>query len=226
MSCADDLGPVIPRTFPPPLGWSPDGHRIKAPLEEGRGSEKTWVWGALRPGDGQAVTLTAPSRDSAGDQQLLAAVELANPTGELAVITDNLSSHSSIATWTWLVEHPRIRQVFLPKGACWLHLQEAWWRLFRRAALAGQSFANPKQVALATEVATGQLNARARPGCGAVYHRRHATADESSPTAFEERSASRTLSGRWLMGRVWGLVLPVHAQGSRLWVASHPPNWE
>jgi len=164
VSCADDLGPVIPRSFPPPpLGWSPDGHRIKAPLEDGRGSEKTWVCGALRPGDGQAVTLTAPARNSAGDQQLLAAVELANPTGELAVITDNLSSHSSIATRTWLVEHPRIRQVFLPKGACWLNLQEAWWRLFRRQALAGQSFANPKQVALATEVATGQLNARARP---------------------------------------------------------------
>jgi len=24
--CADELGPVIPRTFPPAPGWSPDGH--------------------------------------------------------------------------------------------------------------------------------------------------------------------------------------------------------
>ena len=31
--CADELGPVIPRTFPPAPGWSPGGHRIKAPLE-------------------------------------------------------------------------------------------------------------------------------------------------------------------------------------------------
>jgi hypothetical protein len=58
--CADELGPVIPRSFPPPPGWSADGHRIKAPLEYGRGRDKTWVYGALRPGDGQAVTLTAP----------------------------------------------------------------------------------------------------------------------------------------------------------------------
>ena len=72
--------------------------------------------------DGQAVTLTAPSRNSAGYQQLLAAVEQANPTGEIAVITDNLSSHSSVSTRAWLAHHPRIRQVFIPVGACWLNL--------------------------------------------------------------------------------------------------------
>jgi transposase len=161
--CADELGPVIPRSFPPAPGWSTDGHRIKAPLEYGRGREKTWVYGALRPCDGHAVTLTAPSRNSAGYQQLLALVEAANPTGEIAVITDNLSSHSSFSTRTWLAEHPRIRQVFIPVGACWLNLQEAWWRLFRRAALAGQAFACPDEITLATRVATCQLNARARP---------------------------------------------------------------
>jgi hypothetical protein len=36
-------------------------------------------------------------------------------------------------------------------------------RLFRRAALAGQTFACPDEIALATRVATCQLNARARP---------------------------------------------------------------
>jgi transposase len=161
--CADELGPVIPRSFPPAPGWSTDGHRIKAPLEYGRGREKTWVYGALRPCDGHAVTLTAPARNSAGYQQLLALVEAANPTGKIAVITDNLSSHASFSTRTWLAEHPRIRQVFIPVGACWLNLQEAWWRLFRRAALAGQAFACPDEITLATRVATCQLNARARP---------------------------------------------------------------
>jgi hypothetical protein len=56
------------------------------------------VYGALRPGDGRVVTLTAPSRNSVGYQQLLATVEQANPTGQIAVITDNLSSHSSFST--------------------------------------------------------------------------------------------------------------------------------
>jgi hypothetical protein len=54
--CADELGPVIPRTFPPTPGWTPDGHRVKAELDYGRGPEKSWVYGALRPCDGQTLT--------------------------------------------------------------------------------------------------------------------------------------------------------------------------
>ena len=56
-----------------------------------------------------------------------------------------------------------MEQVFIPVGACWLNLQEAWWRLFRREALAGQSFADAEEIELATRVATNQLNHRARP---------------------------------------------------------------
>jgi hypothetical protein len=130
--CADELGPVIPRTFPPAPGWSPGGHRVKAPLEDSRGPEKTWVYGGLRVAGGQAVTMCAPSRNSK-------------------------------ATRAWLEDHPRIRHAFIPKGACWLNLQEGWWRIFRRQALAGQDFADPDEIACATRVATAQLNARARP---------------------------------------------------------------
>jgi hypothetical protein len=63
----------------------------------------------------------------------------------------------------WLAAHPRIQQVFIPVGACWLNLMEGWWRLLRRAAYAGQCCANREEIARATRVATRQLNARARP---------------------------------------------------------------
>jgi hypothetical protein len=66
------------------------------------------------------VTCCAPARNSAHWQAFLARLEQANPTGTIAVITDNLSSHSSLATRDWLTRHPRIEQVFIPKGACWL----------------------------------------------------------------------------------------------------------
>jgi hypothetical protein len=107
-----------PPHLPAATGLVDDGYRIKAPWVYDRGAWKTWVDGALRPGDGQAITVTAPSRDSVGYQQLLAAVEAANPTGEIAVITDNLPSHSSFSTRTWLAGHLRIRQVFIPVGTC------------------------------------------------------------------------------------------------------------
>ena len=79
------------------------------------------------------------------------------------MITDNLSSHDSKSTRAWLEGHPRIRHAFIPKGACWLNLQEGWWRIFRKTALAGQSFAGPDEIARATRLGTAQLNARARP---------------------------------------------------------------
>jgi hypothetical protein len=107
--------------------------------------------------------MTAPSRNSVYYQRFLHTVEQANPGGEIVVVTDNLSSHHSISTRTWLEDHPRITHAFIPVGAAWLNLQEGWWRLYRKAALAGQSFANPDEIQAATALATAQLNARAKP---------------------------------------------------------------
>jgi hypothetical protein len=153
---------VSPRTFPPAPGWSPDGHRIKALLDYGRGPDKVWIYGALRPRDGQALTFTAPSRNTAGFLCLLEEVARANPEGELYLIADNLSSHSSGPIKEWLTLHPRVHQVPFPTGACWLNLIEGWWRLFRRDAFAGQSFADHTEIDAATQLATCQLNRRAK----------------------------------------------------------------
>jgi hypothetical protein len=149
------------------------------------------VDGALRVRDGQTVTLTAPSPNSVGYQDLLGAVETANPVETIMVITDNRSSHTSSSTRTWPGRPPRIQHTFIPKGACWRKLQEGWWRLFRRQAFAGQSFATPEEITLATSVATCQLNARARPGCGAARYRPRATHATPSPTGSKERSTRR-----------------------------------
>ena len=161
--CTDELGPVIPRPFAPAPGWSSNGHRIKTPLEYSRGQEKVWVYGALRVCDGKEITRCAAASNSKNDIELLKAIEADNPTSDIFIITDNLSSHTSLETRTWLTDHPHIQQVFIPKGACWLNLQEGWWRLFRRDAFAGQSFANAKEIEQAMSVATTQLNRRAKP---------------------------------------------------------------
>lgn len=46
------------------------------------------------------------------------------------MITDNLSSHNSVFTRTWLEDHRRIRHVFIPAGTCWLNPQESRWCIF------------------------------------------------------------------------------------------------
>jgi hypothetical protein len=66
--------------------------------------------------DGRTVTLTAASRNSIGYQQLLAAVETANPAGTIMVITDNLSSHTSLSTRTWLADTPASSTPSSPRG--------------------------------------------------------------------------------------------------------------
>jgi hypothetical protein len=83
-------------------------------LDYSRGPEKTWVYGALRVRDGRELTRCAASRNSTNYIALLADIEADNVTGDLFIITDNLSSHNSAQTCAWLAEHPRLHQVFIP----------------------------------------------------------------------------------------------------------------
>jgi hypothetical protein len=73
------------------------------------------------------------------------------------------SSHKSRPIQAWLAEHPRIQQRFIPVKAAWLNLMEPWWRLLRREAFAGQSFADTEEVNQAAADGTRRLNARAKP---------------------------------------------------------------
>jgi hypothetical protein len=57
--CADELGPLIPRAYPPQPGWTADGNRVKEQVAYWREPDKTWVYGRLRIRDGHAVTMCA-----------------------------------------------------------------------------------------------------------------------------------------------------------------------
>ncbi|EFH80101.1 hypothetical protein [Ktedonobacter racemifer] len=54
--------------------------------------EKTWVYGVLRVRDGKEITHCTASRNSKGYIELLKAIEADNPSGDIFIITDNLSS--------------------------------------------------------------------------------------------------------------------------------------
>ena len=116
------------------------------------------------------------------------------PTGTLSLITDTLSSHKSPPIAAWLAEYPRVQQVFLPVAACWLNLQEGWWRLFRREALAGLSFADGEEIEQITALATTKLNAR-NSSLGLGPPRRNPRDIDGAvlSTSFEERTTSTTV---------------------------------
>jgi DDE superfamily endonuclease len=161
--CVDELGPLTPRNFPPAPGWSADGHRVKAPLDYGRGPDTVWIYGALAVQDGQALTQTAFARTITGSLALLQRLNDAYPHGELYQVADNLSSHSSGPIRDWLTAHPRIQHAFIPVDAAWLNLIEGWWQLFRRKVFAGQSVADHHDIAYVTALATAQLSRHASP---------------------------------------------------------------
>ena len=98
---------MTPRNFPPAPGWSPDGHRIKVPLNYDQGPQKVWVYGALRVRDGQALTQVGRSRNTSGYLCPAPELEHTYPTGTLYLIADNLASHTSGPIREWLEAHPR-----------------------------------------------------------------------------------------------------------------------
>lgn len=106
MICADELA-ASPRTFRRRRAGRATATGFQAPLEYSRGPDKAWVYGALRVRDGQAVAFTARSRNT-GYLDLLGRLDRANPVGDLYIVADDLSSHTSAPIRAWLDEHPRV----------------------------------------------------------------------------------------------------------------------
>ncbi|WSL21201.1 transposase [Streptomyces sp. NBC_01283] len=188
MICADELGPLIPRTLPPAPAWSPDGHRIKAELDYSCGPEKTWVYGGLRPADGQALTMTASSRNSVFYQQFLQPLEDANLDGGIWIVTDNLSSHNSLSTRSWLEDHPASTTPSSPSARAGSTSRKA----------GGASSAKPRSAASHSPTgATSNTPPPWRPtsstpvpnsGSGADSHHQPACYEADIRTSFEESS--------------------------------------
>jgi DDE superfamily endonuclease len=87
------------------------------PLDYERGPDKVWVYGALSVRNGQALTQTAPSRNTAGYLELLRTLDQTYPQGDLYLVADTLASHRSGPIRDWLADHPRIHHAFIPVGA-------------------------------------------------------------------------------------------------------------
>jgi hypothetical protein len=51
--------------------------------------------------DGQALTQTAPARNTAGDLDLLQTLDRTDPRGDLSLIADHLASHTSGPIRDW-----------------------------------------------------------------------------------------------------------------------------
>ena len=142
------------------------GHRRKALLDYGRGPEKVWVYGALRVRDGQERTFTAPSRNTAGSLTLSLTLLEQRP---IPTATSTWSATTSPATPAapsskWLATaSARAPGPHSRRGPAGSICRKAGGGFSVARRFAGQSFADAKEIDLATRVATEHLNARAKP---------------------------------------------------------------
>ncbi|MCK9929801.1 hypothetical protein MXD62_21950 [Frankia sp. Mgl5] len=82
-----------------------------------------------------------------------------------------------------------------PKAACWLNLQEDWWRLLRRAGFAGQTFVDTDEIIHAVDVATIQLNAARNAGSEDASPRRPGKSVATFVAVFTEHCAGYRHTG-------------------------------
>lgn len=66
--------------------------------------------------------------------------------GDLHIILDNSSIHSTPAVREWLDAHPRIHFHFTPTGASWINLVEGWFGILTRKSIRRGSFDTVRQL--------------------------------------------------------------------------------
>jgi len=157
--CVDEMGPVSATTYAAPR-WAEK--RPPVLPDYGRRGQ-VWTFGAFEPRSGQALTWSAPKRNSANFIAFLDQIVGRWPTDELVLILDNLSIHKTMDVLLWALAHPRVRFLFQPTYAPWLNLIEPWWKTLRSLALRGRCFQSADEIVAAIEQATAYWNAHCRP---------------------------------------------------------------
>lgn len=165
----DEMGPEAAKSFPgQQLVHQADGQR---PAERARQAAdygrrgKGYVFGALQPATGEALTGTYTSRSAVNFADFLDQVDAWLPAEveRVYAILDNLSAHRATDVRLFALAHPRWEFVFQPTYAAYLNLIEPWWKVLRSLALKGRRFETWEQLCDAVREATAYWNAHRHP---------------------------------------------------------------
>jgi hypothetical protein len=139
------MGPQASKSYPGrrlvrPAG--PQAERAKQEIDDGRRDVAGYVFGALQPASGAALTATYTGRTLANWVDFLGKVERwIDPTVErVYAVMDNLNTHTAMDVLLFALAHPRWEFVFQPIYAAYLNLLEPWWKVLRSLALKGRRF--------------------------------------------------------------------------------------
>ena len=115
---------------------------------------KVWVFGALEPATGEAMTYSYGARHSNSWLDFLDRVKQHWPDEPLFLIQDNLSTHRTPDVLLWSSRFPEVQVVSLPTYAPYLNPIEPWWKILASLALKGRRFDCADEIVQAVQDAT------------------------------------------------------------------------
>jgi transposase len=123
----------------------------------------TCLFAALEVGTGQVTTDTRARHTGADFLAFLRQVARAYPAGDLHVVLDNVSTHSTPDVRAWLAGNPRVRFHFTPTSASWMNQVETWFGILTRKAIRRGSFRSVRELIAMIDAFTRQWNEGSSP---------------------------------------------------------------
>jgi transposase len=123
----------------------------------------TSLYAALEITRGRVLGACAPRHTGADFLRFMRRVVRRYRGGELHVVLDNSSTHSTPAVQTWLSEHPEVQFHFTPKGASWLNMVEAWFGILTRKSVRRGSFDTVRALIRHIEAYIAEWNSHPTP---------------------------------------------------------------
>ena len=123
----------------------------------------TCLFAALEVGTGRVTTDTRERHTGDDFLAFMRRVARAYPEGELHVVLDNVSTHSTPEVRAWLERHPRITFHFTPTSASWMNQIETWFGILTRQAIRRGSFSSVKELIAMIDAFTRAWNEGSSP---------------------------------------------------------------
>ncbi len=141
---------------------------IRPGLPEGRTHDykrhgTTSLYAALEIASGQVTSECHPRHRAAEFLAFMRRIVREHPSGELHIVLDNSSTHTTPEVKRWLARHRRVRFHFTPTGASWMNMVESWFSILTRKQIRRGTYASVPELIAAIERFVTGYNQHAQP---------------------------------------------------------------
>jgi transposase len=141
---------------------------LRPGLPEGRTHDyrrhgTTSLYAALDIATGQILAECHPRHRAEEFLSFCRRIVREHPGGQLHIVLDNSSTHSTPEVKRWLARHRRVHFHFTPTGASWMNLVESWFSILTRQQVRRGSYASVPELVAAIERFVAGYNERAEP---------------------------------------------------------------